>query len=484
VEEKDNKVYLKGLAFISTVFNESGALIPFLASLTKQFVMPSEIILVDGGSTDNTLQVIMDFFKGLKNAPGLKAVTVFEEVNGNSIGPGCEGGNESAALPGFNAINDGDAPPGFGAVDDSAASAACEEVNAGKKKSWNIDCQPERLVFESIINGVASVKIYDAPGANISRGRNIAIKNAKSEFICVSDAGCRLSPDWIEEISKYFTGKPANNKDGGGGMATHVKNTDSNMQGAGAGSTNPAHSIYNIKAEAAENKDSADSYAAADIAAGIIAGGYNFPYIENFLQACLAVCVLPVKSEIIRSKYMPSSRNISFAKAAWEKAGGYPQNMDFGEDMRFNFNLKALGYRIRFNPDALVYWNLRNSPAAIFRQFFRYAKGDAVGRMYLHRHLIRFASVFLFAALILAGVLMSPWFLLVLPLLFAAFIYRPYFRIKYFLNDKNCCVFTENKRVLVFIKLKTIFAIPGMLLCIETAKLAGFIYGLFTRKSY
>ena len=48
------------------------------------------------------------------------------------------------------------------------------------------------------------VKIYSAPGANISTGRNIAIKNANSEFICASDAGCRLSPDWVEEISKYF----------------------------------------------------------------------------------------------------------------------------------------------------------------------------------------------------------------------------------------------------------------------------------------
>ncbi len=181
---------------------------------------------------------------------------------------------------------------------------------------------------------------------------------------------------------------------------------------------------------------------------------------------------------------MPSSRNISFAKSAWEKAKGYPQNMDFGEDMRFNFNLKALGYKIWFNPDALVYWNLRNSLKAIFRQFFRYAKGDAVGRMYSHRHLIRFASVFLLAALILAVVFVSLWFLPAIFLLFAAFIYRPYFRISYFLNDKNCCVFTENKKILLITKIKTIFTIPLMLPFIETAKLAGFIYGLFIRKNF
>jgi glycosyltransferase involved in cell wall biosynthesis len=454
VEEKDKKVHLKDLAFISTVFNESGALIPFLASLIKQNVMPSEIILVDGGSTDDTMAIIMDFFKGLKKTQGFESVTVFEEVKSNSLKPGCKAGSESAALSGPKA------------------------VNYTEKKPGDFDNSCERLVFESILNGATRVKIYDAPGANISSGRNIAIKNAKSKFICVSDAGCKLSPDWIEEISKYFMYVPAN-------IAVC----------SGGGSASPARSADIIVADnCAENKydagrlscveNGADNCAASDIEAGIITGGYNFPYIENFLQACLAVCVLPVKSEISQLKYMPSSRNISFAKAAWEKAGGYPQNMDFGEDMRFNFNLKALGCRIRFNPDALVYWNLRNSPAAIFRQFFRYAKGDAVGRMYSHRHLIRIASVFLLAALILAGALISPWFLLAILFLFAAFIYRPYFRIRYFLNDKNCCVFAENKKTLFFVKLKTIFCIPLMLMYIETAKLAGYIYGLFVRKNY
>jgi glycosyltransferase involved in cell wall biosynthesis len=439
-------------------------------------VLPSEIILVDGGSTDGTLAVMRDFFKDLKDTPGFEVVTVFEEVNGNSLGPGPKGGNDSTGLTGHKSVND------YGVL------TGHKSVNGGEKKPGNTDYSCERLVFESIINGVMSVRIYDAPGANISSGRNIAIKNAKSEFICVSDAGCRLSPGWIEEISKYFIGNPADNAGGSSDdSASTACNADNILTGnntekkCGEGNYSDAECSTGV---GTENKFDADNYAAADSTACIVAGGYNFPYIENFLQACLAVCVLPVKGEILQSKYMPSSRNISFAKAAWEKAGGYPQNMDFGEDMRFNFNLKALGYRIRFNPDALVYWNMRNSAAAIFRQFFRYAKGDAVGRMYSHRHLIRFASVFLFAALILAGILINPWFLLAILLLFAAFVYRPYFRIKYFLNDKNCCVFAENKKILFFTKLKTIFCIPVMLSCIETAKLAGFIYGLFTRKNY
>jgi glycosyltransferase involved in cell wall biosynthesis len=468
VEEKDKKVNLKDLAFISTVFNESGALIPFLASLVKQTMMPSEIILVDGGSADDTLEVITDFFKGVKKVQGFEAFTVFEEVSGDFLKLCHKPGNESFVANIGEPVDVGGAPPDNEAVNIESAGLGGNKMAGNSEKTHrNSGYSCERLVFESILNKTTRVKIYSAPGANISSGRNIAIKNAKSKFICVSDAGCRLSLDWIEEISKCFIGNHANTEIGR------------------YGSVNPGRSKDNAAADSsAEKKCTESSYAAADTASGIVAGGYNFPYIENFLQACLAVCVLPVKSEINRSKYMPSSRNICFAKAAWEKAGGYPQNMDFGEDMRFNFNLKALGYKIEFNPDALVYWNLRNSLAAIFRQFFRYAKGDAIGRMYSHRHLIRAASVFLFAALVLAGALISPWLLLAILLLFAAFIHRPYFRIKYFLNDKNCCVFTENKKTLFFVKLKTIFCIPLMLVCIETAKLAGYIYGLFIRKNY
>jgi len=48
-------------AFITTVRNEEKTIIPFLESLFAQSVMPSEIIIVDGGSTDNTIDLISSF---------------------------------------------------------------------------------------------------------------------------------------------------------------------------------------------------------------------------------------------------------------------------------------------------------------------------------------------------------------------------------------------------------------------------------------
>ncbi len=44
------------------------------------------------------------------------------------------------------------------------------------------------------------LKILVAPGSNISRGRNLAIKAATSPIIAVTDAGVVLSPEWLEAL--------------------------------------------------------------------------------------------------------------------------------------------------------------------------------------------------------------------------------------------------------------------------------------------
>jgi len=48
------------------------------------------------------------------------------------------------------------------------------------------------------------VKVYQEKGANIARGRNIAISKAKGEIILVSDAGCILDKDWVKDTLNYF----------------------------------------------------------------------------------------------------------------------------------------------------------------------------------------------------------------------------------------------------------------------------------------
>jgi glycosyltransferase involved in cell wall biosynthesis len=374
MKETTKKNIAENTSFIMTVFNESESIGVFIKSLMDQTLLPSEIVIVDGGSSDSTVGILIQNFKELCRDGKYSTGEVLNFTGRSGIRGGIE----------------------------------------------------QKLLFEGTISGKIEVKIIDAEGAMISQGRNIAIKNSSNELICVSDAGCILGKDWFYEITKN------------------------------SGNTQSAE----------------------------ITGGYTYPYAKKIIQAALAVCVLPKKSEIRPEKFMPSSRNISFKKNVWQQAGGYPENMDFGEDMRFNFNVISSGYSIRFNPDAEVYWNLRDNLGAIFRQFFRYAKGDAIGRIYAYRHLIRILTLLAFAGIIIVSIVFSPWFLILLAVLSVFYCYRPYLRINYVLENKKSCIFIKNKRDLFSARSRIILLTPFLLIFIDIAKLSGYIFGFLTRRAY
>ncbi|MCL5070228.1 MAG: glycosyltransferase [Actinobacteria bacterium] len=360
---------LKNVSFIITILNEEKDISAFLDSLFEQSALPEEIVIVDGGSTDNTVDILSNYFLG-------KAKDFDFKLSGNIM---------------F------DAPDGI--------------VNSDKNSS-------------SI-----KIKIFQIKGVRISEGRNFAIKNTSGETICVSDSGCILDKDWFLQITKPFQSRRELN----------------------------------------------------------IVSGYNYAIAKNFLQSCLAASIMPKKEEIKKEKYMPSSRNLSFKKNAWLEVGGYPETMDYGEDMKFNFNLRSKGYEIDYNPEAVVYWKMRDNLAKIFKQFFRYAKGDALGKMYLYRHLIRFFSFMVLAAIIVLSVVLSPWFLLILIVLFTAYSFKPYSRINYIWDNPKISPYIVLKKYgcmkKILSKTIAIFFIPFLLIYIDLAKLSGYIYGLFYRKT-
>jgi len=48
------------------------------------------------------------------------------------------------------------------------------------------------------------LRAISRPGLNISQGRNAAIEAATGDVIAVTDAGVRLSPQWLEQITAPF----------------------------------------------------------------------------------------------------------------------------------------------------------------------------------------------------------------------------------------------------------------------------------------
>lgn len=351
---------LPDTSFITTVYNEECDIAEFLGSLMEQTCLPEEIIIVDGGSKDRTLEKILDFFN-IKMLPDRK-------------GPPPEPENSETELD-IKTV-----------------------IESGKKGSHAIN-----------------IRIIKKSGANISRGRNEAIANSSGRIICVSDAGCILDKNWMFEITRLHNGQ-----------------------------------TYNV------------------------IGGFNMAYCRKFLQKCLAACIMPLVEEIKVDRYMPSSRNISFKKKVWVDAGGYPEEMDYGEDMKLNFNIKKKGYGIRFNPGAVVYWKMRENLSQISRQFFRYAKGDAAGRMYVHRHLVRFTSFLTLIAILVVSFCLSKWALFALAPLFVIYVYKPYRRLaREFIKETGGSCRLSGKE-----KIMAIPVIPFLLMQIDISKMCGYSYGL------
>jgi glycosyltransferase involved in cell wall biosynthesis len=180
--------------------------------------------------------------------------------------------------------------------------------------------------------GRPDILVESRPGANISAGRNAAIRMATGDIIAVTDFGCTLDPGWLAALAAGFEG-------------------------------------------------------GADVVMGFYA-----PDPRTRFERIVACLNLPDASEVDPVRFMPSSRSVAFKKQVWEKAGGYPEWLAIGEDMYFNFRVLDSGATRRFAPDALVRWRLRPDLRSTLRQYFRYGEGDGKAGMYPKRHALRFAT--------------------------------------------------------------------------------------------
>ena len=182
-----------------------------------------------------------------------------------------------------------------------------------------------------LLRGHDGVTVIVEPGANIARGRNMAIAAAAHDVLAVADVDCVLEPDWLR------------------------------------------HLLLPID-------EGAD-----------VAMGFYTPIAEGLVQQCMAAVNLPVDAtEIDPRRFMPSARSVAFLREAWEAVGGYPEWLAIGEDMWVDHRWRELGLDLRFAPEAVVHWRLRGSLAGTWMQYFRYARGDARAGMYPERHALRF----------------------------------------------------------------------------------------------
>jgi glycosyltransferase involved in cell wall biosynthesis len=194
--------------------------------------------------------------------------------------------------------------------------------------------------------GLPPVRVFVAPGSNIAAGRNIAVREARHDWIACTDAGCRPVRGWLAALKQ----------------ASQV----------------------------------------ADIAAGTFVVEGDTP-----LDRAVACAHYPVVEEMhddaplvrlahrlfgrdFRAEHA-GGRSMAFSRAAWEAAGGFPEHVYAGEDLAFSAAAIELGFRATLVEEASVRWRPRTTWAANARMFAIYTRGDVrtKGRA---RHLVRLAA--------------------------------------------------------------------------------------------
>ena len=198
------------------------------------------------------------------------------------------------------------------------------------------------------------IHLIEAPGANIARGRNIAIQQAIHEVIASSDLGGILDEDWLHNLILPFEADP--------------------------------------RIE--------------------VACGFSRPAPGNKFGQQVARYLMSDLDMTNPQQYLPSSRTIAFRKQVWERVGGYPEWLSFaGEDTLFDLQAKLHKGWWAVVPQAVVYWNAPNSLGKLCRTQYRYSKGDGEAGLFASRYwakaeaLIWSAVTFALFALIYLGLI-------------------------------------------------------------------------------
>jgi len=214
-------------SFVTTIRNESSNIIDFLKSLKEQTLKPDEIIIVDGGSTDHTIELIENYV------------------------------NQSAL----------------------------------------------------------AIKLIKGSNLNIAQGRNIGIREAKNEFIVLSDAGCKLDRNFCKNLVGCFD----------------------------------------------VSKD-------VDLAGGI----YRSLEVSEFAK--YFICDW---QSVNWDEFLPSARSIAIKKSLWLRVGGFPEYLTLtGEDTLFDINYRKASGMWIFNRKSIIYWNPPRTEDEAHKLAFHYGKGD------------------------------------------------------------------------------------------------------------
>ncbi len=200
------------------------------------------------------------------------------------------------------------------------------------------------------------IRVVSAPGANIARGRNLAIEAATNEIIAGIDAGCVARPDWLGNLTRPF------------------------------------------------EKDASVEF---------VAGMYRIAPQSLFENVVGLATMRGQLDPVDPATFNPSARSVALAKSLWARVGGWPEWLNFSEDTWFDHRVREAGANWHFAENAIVEWRPRGTWRSLAKQFYHYGTGrgltgiDAASFHYNLRNLLIVATLGI-------GSIFSPW--LIVPL--------------------------------------------------------------------
>lgn len=218
----------------------------------------------------------------------------------------------------------------------------------------SVDATPQ--IIEEYIQQGAPVRLLRAGPALPGRGRNLGAAAATYEWLAFTDAGIRLNRDWLETLL---------------------------------------------------------ARAAQDRSIDIVYGSWE-PVTDTFFKECAAIAYVPPPAPrdgiVARPRFIASTL---LRREAWERVGGFPEDLRSAEDLLFMERLEAAGYRAVFEPRAQVHWNLRPTLGATFKRFLVYSRNNiraGLWRQWQATILFRYAILLV---LFVLALLVDSWWILV-----------------------------------------------------------------------
>jgi len=170
----------------------------------------------------------------------------------------------------------------------------------------------------------ARLRIITLDEANIAEGRNIAIANARHNYIASADGGVEYPNSWLANLVRPLEVNPD-----------------------------------------------------VDVVCG-----YFEAQPKTFFEECVEAVLYPTRNLVDWNKFLPSCRSVAFKRKVWEDLGGYAEWLPRGisEDTHFFLRARKAGYKFTYAPDATCYWRPRRNFLEVFKQYFYYTRGAFISR--------------------------------------------------------------------------------------------------------